>query len=295
MLRLYQDYLQAVRAGLTKDVVTELLAGGSSAQDAVEALFAQENVIKLGAARLAQFNGAVVQAGQMAMQDLPAWASTMFNVANAFAKDANSRWVQGFFVTQTQDFKTALRTMAQQVADRELSTQAATRALAEVVGLTPYDLGVIANYRAELANGAFAAAKARALHDKSTDSVLKALAKEGDAAPTALMDRLVTRYTDNMTRYRANTYLRTQSTNAYKIGQHRAMQQIAKDVPNAAILKTWRGVLDDRERQGHLDMEGVTVPLDDYWNVPGAGPQMVPGDSEWNCRCVPTYKVTRGQ
>lgn len=294
MLRLYEDYLRAVRAGLTKDVVTALLAGKGDATEALRVLFAQAAVVKTAAAQLAGFAGAVVHAGQMTMQDMPPWAATTFNVANAFAKDANSKWAQEFFAEQTQDFKTALRLTAQQVADRELSAEAATRALKDSVGLTPYDIEVVANYRAELTRGAFAAAKARALHDKKLDSALTNLAKEGEAVPTAMMDRLVARYTDNMTRYRANSYLRTQSANAYKIGQHRAMQQIADDVPNAKIVKTWKGVMDSIERPTHRDMEGVTVGLDDYWNVQDAGPQMVPGDNEYNCRCVATYRVTRG-
>ena len=55
------------------------------------------------------------------------------------------------------------------------------------------------------------------------------------------------------------------------------------------VRKTWRGVLDAREREKHVALEGVTLPLDAFFEIDGYTAP-APGlfgapDLDCNCRC----------
>jgi uncharacterized protein with gpF-like domain len=60
-------------------------------------------------------------------------------------------------------------------------------------------------------------------------------------------------------------------------------------VDRALLVKTWRGVKDLRERPSHLAMEGQTVGFDESFS----NGQEIPGDDEYNCRCVAIYREKR--
>ena len=83
-------------------------------------------------------------------------------------------------------------------------------------------------------------------------------------------------------------HARTAALDAVKLGQRMAYEDaFAKGIVDRAnVTKTWKGVLDDRERETHRQMEGVTVPFDAYYQTPDGLSEMEPGDQEWNCRCV---------
>ena len=61
------------------------------------------------------------------------------------------------------------------------------------------------------------------------------------------------------------------------------------------VAKTWRGVLDEKERDAHVALEGVTVPLDglfeiDGYKAPAPGLFNVP-ELDCNCRCELEIRV----
>lgn len=61
--------------------------------------------------------------------------------------------------------------------------------------------------------------------------------------------------------------------------------------------KTWRGMMDSRERKSHVAMEGKKIPIEDYF-VLEKGLMLYPSDFEhcpaesYNCRCVCKYSKT---
>lgn len=62
------------------------------------------------------------------------------------------------------------------------------------------------------------------------------------------------------------------------------------------VTKTWRGVLDEREREAHLRLEGKTVPYDGYFEIDGHKAK-APGlfgvaELDCNCRCDLEIRVT---
>lgn len=93
----------------------------------------------------------------------------------------------------------------------------------------------------------------------------------------------------------------TSDDRADVIAENDANSVIGYDELQSAIeegyaLKTWHGMLDKREREAHIEMEGITIPIEEPFDVSGSL-LMMPGD--WsldpdpdmvvNCRCWLTY------
>ena len=188
----------------------------------------------------------------------------------------------------------ALQTLSDQI--RETVRQAVEQGLREglhprqvavglrdVIGLAPNQVEAVANFRRMLEAGD-AEALTRALRDKRFD----AMVTRGDLTPEQI-DRMVTAYRRRFIAFNAETNTRTIAMDAQKLGQHLAYTDAVDrgDIAGEQLTKRWSGVLDDRERDSHLAMEGETVP----WDSPYSNGQMQPGDGEWNCRCVSIYST----
>ncbi len=104
------------------------------------------------------------------------------------------------------------------------------------------------------------------------------------------IQRRVTAYRKRAISFNAATNARTASLDAMKEGQRLSwLDAKSKGVipEDAQLTKTWRGVLDDRERPEHVAMEGETVPFDSLYS----NNEMVPGDSTYGCRCLSIIRV----
>jgi hypothetical protein len=152
--------------------------------------------------------------------------------------------------------------------------------LRESIGLGPTQLQEVENFRAMLSGDASRSLADYALRDKRLDRML---------AKGPLTQAQIDRYTDAYRQRRialnANTTARTAATDAQKLAQRLSWQDaIDKGIVDGdRLMKTWVGVMDDRERPEHVAMEGETVPFGE----PFSNGQMIPGDSDYNCRCVP--------
>ncbi len=157
------------------------------------------------------------------------------------------------------------------------------RDLRTVVGLGPSQLEQVQNFRDALTGQNGRSVADYTLRDKRFDRTIA----KGDLTPEQV-DKMVEAYRKKRIAQNAETVARTATLDAQKLGQHLAMQDaIQKGVydPNR-LVKTWRGVMDSRERDSHIAMEGDTVP----WDQPYSNGQMIPGDTEYNCRCVSIYR-----
>ncbi len=87
----------------------------------------------------------------------------------------------------------------------------------------------------------------------------------------------------------ASAISRTATLEAFKTGQALAWRNAddAGIVPPGRLQKTWKGIMDDRERESHIAMEGETVPFDQ----PYSNGQDYPGQGEFNCRCLSLFRV----
>ena len=68
-------------------------------------------------------------------------------------------------------------------------------------------------------------------------------------------------------------------------------------VESGMKYKTWRGMMDSRERKSHVKMEGKKIPIEDFF-VLDKGIMLHPSDFEhcpaesYGCRCVAKYTKT---
>lgn len=162
---------------------------------------------------------------------------------------------------------------------------AISRQLRDIIGLAPNQLQSVLNYRRELEAGSKAALD-RKLRDRRFDTLV------GRASPEQI-DRMVAAYKRRFTAFNAEVNARTMTLDALKLGQRLSWDSASKRglVDRNTLWKRWVGVKDERERPEHLAMEGEEVPFD----KPFSNGQMIPGDTEFNCRCIAIYFERRAR
>ena len=170
---------------------------------------------------------------------------------------------------------------------RGVGPRAIARGLRAIVPLAPNQVAAIANFRGYLEAGEFGTALSRALRDKRFDATLRRMA-DGGALTPAQVERMASQYAKRMVAFNAETIARTAALDAVKMGQRLAWDDAVRrgEVDGTRLVKQWVGVMDERERETHRAMEGVTVPFDDPYILPDGEVEMEPGDGEFNCRCI---------
>lgn len=172
-----------------------------------------------------------------------------------------------------------------------VNPRAIARDLRAVIGLSPTQSASVDNFRRMLEEGDREALR-RSLRDRRFDRTLdRALGANGDGLAAGAIDTQVDAYRRRMLAFNAETNARTASIDAMKLGQRLTWQDAAaKGIVKLELLeKTWRGVKDDRERPEHLAMEGQTVGFDE----PFSNGQTIPGETEYNCRCITVVRERR--
>lgn len=122
---------------------------------------------------------------------------------------------------------------------------------------------------------------------------LAAGAEAGEGA-LALSKRIDALYLKQIIPNRSETIARTETTTASNVASREAAKDTGLDME-----KEWIASRDDRVRASHADVDGMSVPIDEPYDVDGEE-LMFPGDSEngsveniANCRCVEGYNVKR--
>jgi len=173
------------------------------------------------------------------------------------------------------------------------------RRIRSAVGLAPNQREAVTNFRLALEEVSDnKKALGYALRDRRFDATLRAARASGQGLTAAQIERMTDRYRDRMLAFHAETIARTTALDAYKLGQELAFEQAADAglLEPERLVKRWVTTLDGRERDAHREMDGVEVPYNDPWNVPGEGLQMYPGENTYNCRCAQVFRLLpRGQ
>lgn len=215
-------------------------------------------------------------------KDIPGIAPTVgisFDVLNPKVVEA----VKALDTAMLQDLATGTReTVRQHILagiEQGVNPRETARGLRDVLGLSPTQEAAVRHFREALEAGDTAKALGYGLRDRRFDGTVR----KGDLT-TAQIDRMADAYRRKMIAFNAETNARTATLDALKLGQQLSWQEAMDKgfVPRGALWKQWKGVLDDREREEHLAMEGETVPFDQ----PYSNGEMVPGESTYNCRCV---------
>jgi hypothetical protein len=193
--------------------------------------------------------------------------------------------------TLAEDTREVVRALVENGLRDGKNPRAIARELRQVVGLAPSQAAAVDNFRRMLEEGD-REALTRALRDRRFDRTLeRAFGADGKGLSTEAINRQVEAYRRRMIAYNAETNARTASIDAMKLGQRLAWDDAAEKglVDRQLLVKTWRGVKDSRERPSHFAMEGQTVPFDQ----PFSNGQQIPGESEFNCRCIPIVREKR--
>lgn len=178
------------------------------------------------------------------------------------------------------DARETVRLVAEQAIRDGTPARVWAKAIREHVGLGPTQLQEVQNYRDALLgqNGRVV-----------TDYFKRDRRFDRGAMTPERVDKAVAAYTKRRIALNAETTARTAALDAQKAAQQLSWEDaISKGVvQRGELVKRWAGVLDDRERDEHLAMEGETVPFADTFS----NREMIPGESTWNCRCVAVVEL----
>lgn len=289
-----QRAFRELRESLTESELERIMASGQ-----LDALFSADGPLDPVTIRQAflpvrdRFRDGVTQAAKAFAKDLPTAAREVgfggFDVLNPDVIEGIRTLESKVIQTLEGDVRETVRAFTERGLREGVGPRTIARELRTVIGLAPNQVDAIANFRNMLEAGD-REALTRALRDKRFDRTLvKAFAGEG--LSTAQIDRMTDAYAKRMVAFNAETHARTAALDAQKLGQQLTWDQAVErgDVDGEKLTKTWTGVLDDRERPEHVAMEGETVPHDQ----PYSNGQMIPGETEWNCRCVSLFSLLR--
>lgn len=161
------------------------------------------------------------------------------------------------------DIREAVRTIVRTSLEAGRSASYSARQIRPIIGMSPTQAENSVKYEAKL--------------------------REQGTMTEAQIDKAVSVYRRKAIALNAETNAGTATKDAYKRGQQLAWQDAVDKgiVDGSRLKKQWIGVMDDRERPTHVAMEKEIAPYDQ----PYSNGQMVPGDSEWNCRCISRFFV----
>lgn len=181
------------------------------------------------------------------------------------------------------EIRATVRATVQDALVRGQSPRAIAPTLRAAVGLGPSQRQQVANFRRALEEGDVARALSYERRDRRFDRSIR----KGQLTP-AQIDRMVAAYERRRLALNAETIARTAALDAQRAAQQDAWRAAIREerVDPARLRRRWVSVLDGRERPAHRAMHGTVVRWDEPFMVPGVGPQMTPGELEYNCRCI---------
>lgn len=184
--------------------------------------------------------------------------AVQFDVLNPKVIDAIRELDSRVITDLTTDARTAIRAYVENGLRDGTPHKAIARDIRKAVGMSPSQVENAAKYRARLT-----------AEEKLTE---------------AQVDSRVAAYEKNAVSINAKTVARTATMDALKLGQKLSWDDaIAKGlVDGDRLVKTWVTVGDDRVRDEHRAMQSETVA----YNQPYSNGQQIPGETEYNCRCV---------
>ena len=172
-----------------------------------------------------------------------------------------------------------------------------------VIGLNKQQAEFVRNMRAELRDPELMSNYfTREMRDKRFDATVSRALRSGKPLDRETINKLSTRYSDKLLKLRGDTVARTETLNVMREARVESTKQLIDTgrIKKSQAKKIWDSTGDDgRTRDSHLQMEGVTVDIDEPFVLPDGSRMMYPGDSSLgapakeiiNCRCRPQIKI----
>jgi hypothetical protein len=292
---LQRAYLRAwelVRAALAPSEVERLLATTGNADAMVRRILTPDVLERAFRAVEAELQRAAAEGAALATRQLPpaarrvlstGTATVGFNVLDPRVTEAVRALQIKHVASQVNDVREVVRAFVEDGLRDGVNPRTVARRVRGVVGLGPSQRREVQNFRTALETGDASKALTYARRDRRFDARIR----RGDLTP-AQIDQMVERYTQRRIALNAETAARTTALDSLKAGQRLAWEDAVRlgVVDRDRLRRRWVTTLDGRERPAHQAMNGVVVRFDEPFNVPGIGPQMTPGESEYNCRCL---------
>ncbi len=167
------------------------------------------------------------------------------------------------------------------------------RQLRSVIGLSPNQESYIENFRRSLAGEpGYGSPFDRVLRDRRHDARIKAALEGGKPLTPAEIEKFTQDYRRGWVNRNAETWGRTLSRNALRVGQRSTWDQAIErgDLSEEEIEKTWIHYDPQPDpRPHHQAMHGETVAFrQNYSN----GDSYAGEHDSWNCHCVDVYQIT---
>jgi len=277
--------IERIQNAITPGEVEKLLASGANI-DAVVAALLDDRTMDLATADIrSELMNVVQRSAAQTVAEIPAARQAIRGAFNVL----DPRVIESI---RRLDTKVAgdLRTQALRVVRAEgeaalrlgLNPRAVAARLRDVVGLGENGRVATANYRKALESGD----ATKALNYLRRNRRYDAMTRRGGLSE-AQINRMVDAYRARFIGLNAEAVARTAVLDANKAGQEMAIRQAIESgfLKGDRMVKTWVTVGDERVRDEHVEMADETVP----WNEPFSNGEMVPGESTYNCRCVPRY------
>ena len=229
--------------------------------------------------------------------------------AEAWGRNMSSRLITGIAEEQAQVARAVIqagleagrapRATALDIVGR--ISKATGRREGGFIGLASNQAEWVANARADLEAGRFAAYRRRDLRQVGLDRLVNRIEREGRLPTESELSRLTTAYQNNVLRYRGETIARTETLTAYRAGRSEGFHQLRDTgaIRDDQFVRTWGATGDARTRDSHAGMNGETVRgLDTPWQLE-TGTVMYPGDQDGTaggadtiqCRCFESIKI----
>ena len=293
--RAFEQAIAEHKAGINMRALADALERGD--------INAALNIAAIDRAMLYPLDQAItstyVTGGQMVAASAPAFAVSFgFDGRATRAEQWARANAAGLVVDIVQGQREALQGL---IADRLLegsNPRAVARQIRDVVGLSPSQVRTVENVRADL--GALSANYfTRTLRDRRFDGIVRRAIDNDRPLSQTDIDRITARYAERALKHRSEVIARTESLNALRAGRAEGVQQAIEQGAASGVRKRWSTSGDERVREDHVAMDGVTADLDEPFELPDGSLMMEPGDTSLGaaadqviqCRCLAEYFV----
>lgn len=243
-----------------------------------------------------QIDRTALRAGELAVRDLPAkFQFGVFDQLNPQVITATRTMSGRAIMRFKNEIRQTVRDAVTEGLEQGVGPRTIARGLRETIGMAPNQAQAVRNFNRMLREGDDELFT-RVLRDKRFDrTIRKAFGPDGKGLTGKQIENMTAAYRRRMIAHAAETEARTITLQALKTGQRLTWIDAAeRGIVNPADLRReWLAVGgpggDGRNRPEHLELHGDKAGF----NEPFRNGQMVPGETDYNCRCrARVYTVT---
>lgn len=236
--------------------------------------------------------------------DPRSWIEVDFDQLNPATRRHMAEYALDRIVSISQAQRDAIRQiLLNQSVLRGVGPKDVARLIREIIGLTPYQVGVVESYRQGL-HDLNPDVLERKLRDSRYDPTIRRAIEQNEPLSDEQIDDMVSAYHRRMLALRAVTIARTEGLRATSYGGVARAQQVLDDHPELDVTKKWLATKDERTRDTHRDLDGKEVDGMETNFVTSKGnpirwplDELAVAEEVIQCRCTLQfiYKPKRGE